>query len=451
MLRLDSVPISRPKDILLLSVLHGVNEFYSIALPPILPLLIADLDISYTQAGLLLSVFFLMYSVFQLPAGMIADRLGKTRLLVAGMVGMAAGIGLAATAQSYEMLILSQVVAGASGSTFHPAGMALISDIESADTDGTAMGVFGFGGMVGVAAAPVIVGGIGSFVHWRAGIAAAVLTGMAGIVLFHLFFEDPAAENRSSRVLLPSLSGATGWTGSISLSGFRSALAGTNPGRVWNRLRRITETPLTSGIGLLLLVTVFVSLQSRAIQTFTTSYVILFQDGQAWVANAAFLALLVGGSISSLWAGLLADRWNRTKLGATTSVITAALLVAFTALVGIFVTAPSPIFALAVILWFFVLGNLMYACVPIKNAIVSKRADRGSSGSTFGLIQSASAVGSTIGPALFGSLATHVSLPVAYPSIAAASLTLGGVFAVMYMLESSASDARTETEPTDAS
>lgn len=429
--------------------MHGINEFYSIALPPILPLLLSDLQITYTQAGLLLSVFFLMYSVFQLPAGILSDRIGKTRLLVVGMVGMAAGIGLAAMAESYEMLIVSQVVAGISGSTYHPAGMALISDIETIDTEGTAMGLFGFGGMVGVAGAPVIVGGVGSYFHWRVGLAAAVLAGLAGTVLFHVFFDAPATEKRSDVGAAAWRTRGIGDLGRLIRSRVRAVQATVTVETVRRTYHETIVAPLSAGIGILLLATMFVSIQSRAIQTFTTSYVTLFDGGSAWLANTAFLALLVGGSISSLWAGILADRWSREKLGGVTSVITAGILVTLALVIDVIVVAPELVRAGALIVAFFVLGNLMYACVPIKNALVSERAERTFSGSTFGLVQTASALGSTIGPALFGYLATQVSLSIAYPAIGAVSLLLGGIFFTLFVLQSPPSGS--EPLPADAS
>lgn len=130
--------IRHPRNVGLISLSHGVDEFYSIVFPPIVPLLIADLGITYARAGLLLTVFFVIYSVFQLPAGLVADRVGKKRLRVLGL-------------------------AGVSGSTYHPTGMSLVSDFESETTEGEAVGVFGFGVMqtasaVGSATGPALYG-----------------------------------------------------------------------------------------------------------------------------------------------------------------------------------------------------------------------------------------------------------------------------------------------------
>ena len=50
----------------LLFGMYYVNRFnYS----PVIPLLKADLGISNTQAGWLMALFFLTYTIFQLPAG----------------------------------------------------------------------------------------------------------------------------------------------------------------------------------------------------------------------------------------------------------------------------------------------------------------------------------------------------------------------------------------------
>jgi MFS family permease len=82
---------------------------------PILPLLVTDFDISYGAAGALLTVFFVTYSVFQLPAGMLADRIGQRWLLAAGMVVLSGGFLLAASAQGIEMVVVAQALGGSAG------------------------------------------------------------------------------------------------------------------------------------------------------------------------------------------------------------------------------------------------------------------------------------------------------------------------------------------------
>lgn len=168
----------RPRAVGSVTVGHGVNEFFSIVIPPIIPLLVADFGITYGQAGVLVTIFFVMYALFQLPAGMLADVIGKERLLIAGLFGMAGGVLVASMATSYETLLVAQAIAGISGSAFHPTGMALVSDYETKQTEGKAMGVFGFGGALGTMSAPVIVGGVAAVADWRLALATGVAIGV---------------------------------------------------------------------------------------------------------------------------------------------------------------------------------------------------------------------------------------------------------------------------------
>ena len=50
----------------------------------VIPLLKADLGISNAQAGGLMAFFFVTYTVFQLPAGYLGDRLGPRKVLTFG-------------------------------------------------------------------------------------------------------------------------------------------------------------------------------------------------------------------------------------------------------------------------------------------------------------------------------------------------------------------------------
>ncbi|MDL5361185.1 MFS transporter [Halalkalicoccus sp. NIPERK01] len=400
-----------------ISLAHGANEFFSVALPPIIPLLVSDLGISYAQAGFLLTVFFVMYSIFQLPAGVLADRLGKKRLLVAGLGGMAGAVALAATAGGYETLLVAQAVAGISGSTFHPTGMSLISDVETSSTEGKAMGVFGFGGMVGTMASPVLIGGLAALFGWRVALGAAAALGLVVTLAFVPLFDESETESKpeSDDATRPRSDGGRSFSPRAPL---RSAV-------------EAVDVPVTRGIAVLFCVTVLISLQSRAIQTFTTTYIAAGTGGSTSVGNLGFFALLAGGSLSSLWAGSLSDRFDRGSLGVVAALSTTLLVGATLFVTRLPGDVPAELLFAFLAVWFFVIGAVMYACVPVKNALISEQAEREFSGSLFGVIQTASAIGSASGPAVFGVLATEWGVVAAYPAIAVVSLSLAGLFFVL--------------------
>ncbi len=404
--------VDEPRIVGPITASHGINEFFSIVIPPVIPLLITDLGITYGQAGFLLTIFFLMYSVFQLPAGVVADWVGKTRLMIVGLVGMTGGILLAGMAPNYEALLVAQTITGISGSTFHPTGMSIISDVESGATEGKAMGVFGFGGTVGTMAAPLVVGGLAAVAGWRVALVGAAVLG-GGLTLFVVY----------------AMLSANSTTPSIRADG------GSTVRRRLRNIRNVAGVLMTREIGLLCLITLFLSLQHRAIQTFTTSYIAAETGASVSISNLAFFTLLAGGSVASLWAGELADRVDRRYIGIGTAIATAILVGATIAVTRLASGVPSSILIAGLAIWFAAIGFAMYASYPVKNALISREADSAYSGSLFGVVQTGSALGSASGPAVFGVLATEWGVVAAFPAIAGVSLVLALLFGVLVLLD----------------
>ncbi len=405
--------VSRPRIVAPITAGHGINEFFAIVIPPIIPLLVTDFGVTYGQAGVLLTVFFVMYSLFQLPAGVVADRIGKNRLMLVGLVGMTGGIGLAGFAPNYELLLVAQAIAGISGSTFHPAGLSIVSDVETAETKGKAMGVFGFGGTVGTMAAPLVVGGLAALAGWRIALVGAAVLG-GGMTLVVAYFILTLSADTESVVRADGGRGSADW--------IRSA-------------REAASALATRDIGVLCLITLVMSLQHRAIQTFTTSYVAAETGATVSISNLAFFTLLVGGGVASLGGGELADRTNRYYLGIGAALATAGLVGATVFVTNLTVVLSSVVLIAVLVGWFAIIGAMMYLSYPVKNALISERARAAHSGSLFGVVQTGSAIGSASGPAVFGVLATEWGLIAAFPAIAGVGLVLAALFGLLLLFD----------------
>lgn len=397
------VGVSNPRPVWLITGAHAVNEFYSVALPPILHLLVADFDITLGQAGALLTVFYAMYSVFQLPAGALADRLGKKPVLGIGMVVLAAGIFVAAQADSYLTLVGAQALAGIGGSTYHPTGMSLISDLESGTTEGKAMGIHGLGGIVGTAMAPAIIGGLAVLFDWRTALMAGAGVGVAYAVAFVAWF--PAEESGPAE---PRPAG----------DGGRSA-----PGGGLERVRAAVNVPLAWWVAGLFVANLLISLEIGAVRTFAASYLVVRTGGSTALSNAVFFVMLAGGGVASLGAGSLADRMDRRTLGVGVLALSALALTA---------TAAVPDLPLALGAWFFVLGVILYAAFPALNALTSAYATREFSGSLFGVMLTAGALGGAGGPLLVGVVAERLGLVATFPLIAVVSVAGLVAFLALY-------------------
>ncbi|WP_049998794.1 MFS transporter [Halococcus sediminicola] len=402
------VSVSNPREVWLITVAHAVNEFYSVALPPILPLLVNDFAITYGEAGALLTVFFATYSIFQLPAGVLADRIGQRWLLAGGMVVLAAGILVAASAQGYWTLVLAEVIAGIGGSTYHPSGMSIISDLESGATEGKAMGIHGLGGVVGTALAPALVGGLAALFDWRVALTVSAGVGVVYAVVFLAVYR-PESRSDSNASIEPD-------------GGTDERAASRTTKESGGRLASLIAVPLEPWVAVLFLANLAIATELGAVRTFATSFLVEQAGTTAGVANAIFFVLLVGAGISSLAAGSLADSMDRRALGFGALAASA---------VALGMTAIVPLVPIALFAWFFLLGVAMWAALPAMNAITSQYSERGFSGSLFGVMLTAGSLGGALGPLLFGVAAERFGLGAAFPLVAL--ISAGGAVAFLGM------------------
>src|SRR5258708_5021161 len=143
--------------IAVVSAAHFVNHFPYLVLPPLFPLLKAQLGIGFVELGLALTVSSVMSVATQLPVGFLVDRLGSRWMLVLGLVVSALafiGFGLA---PNYYNLLLAMAFFGMASSVFHPADYAILSAQIAPARVGRAFSIHTFAGFLGNAVAPVTV------------------------------------------------------------------------------------------------------------------------------------------------------------------------------------------------------------------------------------------------------------------------------------------------------
>ena len=182
--------------IALVGVAHATSHLFHLLLPPLFPLLMPDFGFGYTEAGFLMTVFFAISGMGQAFAGIVVDRYGARRVLMAGVSLLAAsGIALSVAA-SYPMLLLAVALAGAGNSVFHPADFSLLNKKVSPARLGYAFSVHGLSGNLGWAIGASISGMALAWAGWRgAGVAAALvaLASVAALKLARPLLDDDLA------------------------------------------------------------------------------------------------------------------------------------------------------------------------------------------------------------------------------------------------------------------
>lgn len=180
---------SRASDVKLIGLVglaHAISHFSQLLLAPLFPWLKDAFNVSYTELGAVLTVFYGVSCAVQAASGFIVDKLGPRPVLFAGlgMVGLA-GFGYA-LAQSYWMLIACAVLAGVGNGVFHPVDYTLFNRKVAPTRLGHAYSVHGITGSLGWALAPAFVVPLAIAFSWRVALASA--GSLALVVLLILWF-----------------------------------------------------------------------------------------------------------------------------------------------------------------------------------------------------------------------------------------------------------------------
>jgi MFS family permease len=146
---------------------------------------------------------FVLYGLFSLPQGWIAQRVGRSMLMTVFFIGTGVSMMTTAFAVSSVTLALALAATGLFAAIYHPIGTAMLVD-AAGDKPGRAIGINGVFGNVGVALAPVATAFLASQVGWRA---AFLVPGLVcvGIGIAWLRLPAPEATARHAARAFPDI------------------------------------------------------------------------------------------------------------------------------------------------------------------------------------------------------------------------------------------------------
>lgn len=132
-----------------------------------LPDIRRDFTASFTQLQWVLDAYALGLAAVLVAAGSLADRIGRRRLFLIGLVVFTAASLFCGIAWNIEILIAARLIQGLGGAILFAVGPALIGHVYTGADRTRAFGIFGGVGGLAIAFGPLLGGGLADGLDWR--------------------------------------------------------------------------------------------------------------------------------------------------------------------------------------------------------------------------------------------------------------------------------------------
>lgn len=171
---------------------HGMVHTYELAIPILMTVWLVEFSTTTATLGTVVAVGYGLFGIGALPGGLLVDRFGSRRLIVACLVGMGSSFLLLAVAPNIIGITLALALWGLSASVYHPAGLSLIS--KAVEQRGTGFAYHGMAGNTGIATGPFLTAILLIAVDWRtAAVILAIPALLVAVAGLTVDFDETAA------------------------------------------------------------------------------------------------------------------------------------------------------------------------------------------------------------------------------------------------------------------
>lgn len=367
-------------------VVISVGWFFSLGgrmvYPVVLPQITAEFQIDYGTAGVVLSVLWIAYALMNIPAGLLADRIGEQLVLSGATLLASSGLILVLLAPTFEVFVVATVVFGLGCGMFGTTGTTILSDLYPA-RDTTAIGISQVAGSLGMIALPVIAGTLVLYAGWRIGIAHM----LPGFLLLAVALWRIVPPRTSAEI------------------GDGTDVGKQTRGRIFRVLGTRTMLLIIVAMGLIGFVV-------QGLTGFLPVFLIDYKGFAHWEASVVFGTFFVGSILGKLLSGPLADAYGKriTLVGFAAVSIPAILVLPM--------LDARPIVVLSV--W---ISGVMMGYFPISMAYAVQFIPDDIQGSVFGIARTMFTLIGVLAPPIIGNLADRGQLDLGV-------FVLGGVVCV---------------------
>lgn len=169
------------------------------SIPPILTLIISELNITHAQAGLLMSLYALPGIFIAIPSGVISDRFGMRKVGIASLILMIIGTFVVGISNNFLSICVGRLISGVGAITLGIVLPQLLSRWFMSKELGIGMGVFNTAMPLGTITSFNAFGSIGRNFGWQSSIFLTTVFSVFALLIFLWLFREPTVKIEQKR------------------------------------------------------------------------------------------------------------------------------------------------------------------------------------------------------------------------------------------------------------
>jgi MFS transporter, FSR family, fosmidomycin resistance protein len=351
---------------------HALFDGYSDLLYVLLPIWQGEFGLGFAAIGMLRGVFSGAMASFQIPASLLADRVGARLMLAASVATGGVGYCLAGASVGFASLVIALFIGGLGASVQHPVASTLVARAYEGSRSRAALGTYNFAGDLGKMIFPALTALLLVVIAWRTTL---VLIGLAGIAAAGLIF-----------ALTPTLKG-----------GQADQAAEARP----------AAHPRRFGFSLLLSIGVLDSATRMGFLTFLP-FLLKMKGADTPTIGLALLLVFAGGALGKLGCAFLGARIGTIATVCMTEGLTA---------IGILALLPVSLWsglALLPLIGFALNGTSSVLYGSVTDLVASERRQR-----AFGIFYTGTIGAGALSPTFFGLIGDQLGVGITLALVAA--------------------------------
>jgi len=342
----------------------------------LLPFLVKEMGLSYSQAGFLVTVRVAANLLVNIPAGMLVDIIGKKGLLMAlALIATGVPYFLVGVSHNFFWVALFMAFVGVGNYLWHPAAISTLSE-KYPDKRGFAIAIHAIGPNIGESVAPLLVGVLLLYLSWRNVLFLNLIPGIViAFILWKFLFGKLNSRTQSKKGLSA-----------------KEYLAG---------MKKMAQNP---SILALVLVAGMRSMTQQGLHTFLPIYLTNDLGLSSAVAGLYLSVTQTAGMIGTPIAGSISDQNGRKRVLSAGLISTSIVLVilAYFQLTWLFITGLA------------FLGFFLYAVRPVIWAWVLDLSPKELGGSAVSFFSGSQSLLSSLSPVICGFIADRWGILAAF-------------------------------------